>query len=203
MSFSTSPLRVVNDCLDPEQFVFVRAYAHQAEFSDVINPVDGVTYPGICADIPVWIQRALMQQIAKSMAVSVRQLKVHTCFFRVTTKNTLPAPHGAHNDISHADYSMFFYINEKPANLEGLAGTSLLSHKQTGLKGQPTRVEEWEVWQRDTNDHDAWNIDEIVFWEPNRMAIYPADRMHRAEPVGGWGTDQEDGRLVLIMFFSC
>jgi hypothetical protein len=203
MSSSTSQLRVVNDCLPAPLFASLRDFAHKADFGDVINPVDGVIYPGIMPSVPQWIQRSLIREIAKSMDVSVRQVKVDTCFFRVTHKNTPPAPHGAHNDISHAEYSMFFYVNDKPANLEGLAGTSLLSHKQTGLKGQPKSVEEWDIWQRDTNDYDAWHIDEMVFWEPNRMAIYPADRMHRAEPVGGWGSDQADGRLVLIMFFSC
>lgn len=202
MSSYTSPVKTVDDCLDAAMFARVRQVAHRGQFGDVENPVDGLTYPGICTDVPMWMQRLFVAQIAKAMDWETSEVHIQTVFFRVTTTNTPVAPHQAHNDISHAEYSMFFYINNKPLDLEGIAGTSLLSHGVTGMNGWPRSVEEWECWNRDTNDYDAWHIDEMVFWESNRMAIYPAERMHRAEPVGGWGLDQTDGRLVLIIFFS-
>jgi hypothetical protein len=196
-------VKTVDQALAPALFDQIRRWAHRQTFVDVDSPYDGATYPDLVVDIPMWIHVAVRAAIAECMDVHYSNLKIQTQFFRLTTENTPPAPHGAHNDAIHGRYSAFYYINDKPANLEGLAGTSLLSHKETGLYEQPELPEEFEAWKRDTNNYDAWHIDEMVFWESNRLSIYPAVRMHRAEPPGGWGEGPKDGRLVLITFFSC
>jgi len=194
-------LIVASDCLPDQLFRSLQHFAHNSVFKDVESPHDGVTYPDLCVDIPQWIHIAIRAEIANAMGIDYRDVNIHLQFMRLTTEATPKAPHGAHNDAIHGSHSAFFYINEKPD--EVMAGTSLLSHKITGMTHQPRTVEEWDLWMRDTNDYDKWKIDEMSFWEPNRMAIYDADRMHRAEPPGGWGSNETDGRLVLITFFSC
>lgn len=179
----------------------LREFIAGATFGKVTSPYDGVIYPGICLEVPKWIEIAITEAIASCIDCDYRDVKIRDQFWRVTTESTPPAPHGAHNDSIHAPMSAFYYANEKPD--EVFAGTSLVSHKETGMSRQPKTVAELDVWSRDTNNYDAWSIDEIIFWEPNRLAVYEADRMHRAEPVGGWGKGPEDGRLVLITFFSC
>jgi len=196
-------VKIRDEAIAPGLFESLRQFARNANFTTVESPYDGVEYPDLVVEIPPWIRVAIGCAIAECMDVDYRHLKIHTQFFRLTTENTPAAPHGAHNDAIHGEFSAFYYVNDKPENLEGIAGTSLLTHKRTGMAYQPRTVEEWEVWNEDTNNYDAWQIDEMVFWEPNRLAIYPAERMHRAEPPGGWGEDASDGRLVLITFFSC
>ena len=195
-------MKVVDDVLPQDMFSRVKQVAHSGVFESLTSPYDDIEYPGICADIPPWMKAVFKSEIAKAMGRSVASVEIQAMFMRVTTTNTPPAPHGAHNDAIHGTHSMFYYINDEPADLRSLAGTSLLSHKVTGMKGSPQTVEEWDAWKRDTNDYHAWHIDDMAFWSPNRMAIYEAGRMHRAEPPGGWGSDQTDGRLVLIIFFS-
>ena len=196
-------VKIVDDAFSPNFAANIRKFAHGAEFTSVESPYDGVEYPDLVVDIPKWIEVLVRTKIAETLDVDYQSVDIGAQFLRLTTESTPPAPHGAHNDAIHGKYSAFYYINDVPEGLEALAGTSLLTHKESGLKAQPHRVEEWQVWQRDTNKYDAWRIDEMVLWQPNRLAIYPAERMHRAEPPGGWGKDQTDGRLVLITFFSC
>jgi len=199
-SCENSPVKTVDQAVAPSLFSQIRNWAHKAEYESVFSPYDEIEYPDLVVEIPIWIHICLRTAIAECMGADYSGIYIHTQFARLTTESTPPGPHGAHNDAIHGEYSAFFYINDAPDDVA--AGTSLLTHKKTGLNSQPTRVEEWEAWQRDTSNYDAWNIDEMVVWEPNRLSVYPAARMHRAEPVGGWGKDATDGRLVLITFFS-
>jgi len=202
MSYSEkSVVKTVDEALPPQLFQSLRSWAQNADFKDIESPADGVVYPGIVVDIPKWIEVCVRTEIAENMGYNYGDVDIDTQFFRLTTESTAKAPHGAHNDAIHGEYSAFLYVNEKPE--EVMAGTSLVTHKRTGLNSQPQCVEEWDCWREDTHNYDAWKIDEMVFWEPNRLSIYPAARMHRAEPPGGWGKDGSDGRLVLITFFSC
>lgn len=196
-----SEVKTVDDALVPKLAQSVREWAHHCEFGPVESPYDGVEYPDLVVDIPKWIEVCLRCAIADALDVHYNTIKIGAQFFRLTTETTPPAPHGAHNDAIHGKYSAFYYVNEAPDGV--IAGTSLLRHRATGLNSQPASVYEWELWHRDTNEYNAWHIDELVKWKPNRLAIYPAERMHRAEPPGGWGQDATDGRLVLITFFSC
>ena len=202
-SFKRREVEVLDNALPKELFHSLRRYAQNAQYREVVNPVDGVAYPDICPEVPSWIQIAIQSKIAKMMECPYHQLEVHTQFFRLTRKSSPPAPHGAHNDKSHSDYASFYYINDVPPDLQDEAGTALVSHKKTGMRRQPRDQGELEIWQRDTNVYDAWNIDRLIKFVPNRLAIYDSERMHRAEPPGGWGEDPYDGRLVLITFFSC
>ena len=200
-SLENSPVKTVDQAVAPQLFESIRRWAHAAEFINIKSPLDDVTYSDLVVDIPLWIQICLRTAIAECMGADYSEIYIHTQFARLTTESTPAAPHGAHNDAIHGEYSAFFYVNEKPEEM--FAGTSLLTHKLGVLSHQPKTRDEWDLWKDDTNDYDAWNIDEMVFWEPNRLSIYPAARMHRAEPPGGWGKDASDGRLVLITFFSC
>ncbi len=193
-----SPVLIRDNVLPPKLFERWRQFYPHYTYEDVVNPVDGVTYPGICTYVPKWVDAFIRVSIVNLLDQPIR--KINAQFLRLTTEDTPPAPHGAHNDAAHAKYSAFFYLNPAPAGVR--AGTSLLTHTATRMTHAPRSVEEWEAWDRDTNDYDAWEIDELIEWRENRLAIYEADRMHRAEPPEGWGKDASDGRLVLITFFS-
>ena len=185
--------------MPPDLFEQVRRFAHSLEFQDAVNPVDGVTYPGISQDVPPVVSEYIAKAVAKALHKSVTDLQIDMQFWRLTTKYTPPAPHGAHNDGDHSGYAAFYYVNPAPGSG---AGTALVSHKELGMELGVKDDEERAAWSRDTNNYDAWDIDHLIEWKPNRLAIVRADRMHRAEPPGGWGTDPTDGRLVLITFFS-
>ena len=184
----------------PHLFEKVQLHARSLDYMGAVSPIDYVEYPDVSTAVPIWMKAWIKAAAAKCIGKSVPELEIHQCFFRLTTKNTPTAPHQAHNDESHSKYAAFFYVNEPPAHM--LAGTALVRHRETGLERGVEHPEEVEIWERDTNDYNAWEIIDMVMMKANRLAVIESDRMHRAEPPEGFGEDASDGRLVLITFFS-
>jgi hypothetical protein len=176
-------------------FDIVREWADNALYDEYRSPVDGVIYPGINADIPDWI-RAHTQAELQAITGSPREIK--HIFTRLSLEGN-KAPHQAHTDSTMGGYSLMVYLN-RPQDCRG--GTSIVRHRETGMYSNPKDAIEEYVWKRDTNRPQAWEIIDICWMEPNRACIFPAELMHRAEPVGGFGKDAKHGRLVLTAFFT-
>jgi len=171
----------------------LRQAAVNADYDGVTNPRDGVVYPEITDEIPAVVKDEIQLRLNECMG---RKVDINVMFMRLTSKNTKSAPHSAHNDSVMGDYTLLLYLNNGPG------GTSFVIHKETGMKGNPRTHKELAAWKRDTNIPDAWEIYEMVEMKQNRANIILASRMHRAEPVGGFGSDASDGRIVLTAFFT-
>lgn len=172
-----------------------RDLADAAVYTDVESPVDGVVYPGIWADLPGEIQWDVQNALQTYLQ---DEIHVAYMFMRLSVAGA-QAPHQAHTDSSMGTHSMMVYMT-RLEHCQG--GTSLLRHKQTGMTESPVSEELLEVWRRDTNTPDAWDVRGLVDMAPNRAFIFPSERMHRAEPIGGFGNGPADGRLVLTAFFN-
>jgi hypothetical protein len=183
---------LINNFLDC--FERLKQHAVEGHFEDVENPIDGVVYPGICQDIPDAIRSEVLSKLEALKGCPV----IDPVMFMRRSRKGVHAPNQVHNDISHGKFSCMVYINEQRPG----AGTSLVSHKETGLQESPTTDEELRTIERDKNTPDKWDIDLLVNMKPNTGCIFPAGRLHRAEPVGGFGTTEEDSRVVLTCFFS-
>lgn len=176
-------------------FDAVRRWADCAKFEDVTSPVDGVVYPDLCGAIPPWI---LSEMLAGASDLLGWMPVCRTIFARLSVVGRV-APHQAHTDASMGQYSMMVYLN-RPEHCAG--GTSILRHIETGAERNPTDAEGEAIWKRDTNVPDAWERTVMCGMKPNRALIFQADLYHRAEPIGGFGSNSKDGRTVLIMFFD-
>lgn len=175
-----------------ESYPTLKAHSLACKFDDIKNPVDGVIYPLICTDIPSEVQIELFDRLSGALG---RDIENPTIFMRMSTEG-VSVPHIAHNDISMGKHSLMLYLND------GVGGTSFLRHKETGMCYQPQREDLVEIAHRDQNDIDAW---EVMFTAPmaqNRSFIFDAGYFHRADPVGGFGSTQQDARIVLTVFFS-
>ena len=75
-------------------------------------------------------------------------------------------------------------------------------HKRTGLCENPISEKQLKVWEQDHSNPEAWSIMDMCQMKPNRALIFEAGKMHRAEPIGGFGRGPKDGRLVLTCFFD-
>ena len=168
-------------------FESFRKHATSQSYAGETNPYDGVFYPDISTGIPEEIQAEIVQKLEARLGIKI---KVGLMFMRLMTSHTPTPPHQAHHDKIMGRYTGLLYINE------GEGGTSLLSHKEYGVDVPD------EVWHRDTNRYDAWDIVDFVRIEPNKMTIIDSDHWHRAEPVQGFGDSPSDGRLVLTVFFD-
>ena len=173
-----------------------RAYCDTVVYDGEKNPVDGVFYPGISLDIPDEIKEEVVFKIEKEVD---RKISVNAFFLRLTTEK-MEAPHQAHTDTSMGKFSLMLYLN-RMEDCEG--GTSYVMHKRTGLSSHPINEKQINTWKEDCNNPDAWQITNICPMIPNRAFIFNANAMHRAEPVGGFGSNAANGRLVLTVFFDC
>lgn len=182
---------VVDDFL-PE-FDELQTYAKNATFSDVMNDFDGVTYPLICADIPRHLVISVLGHIAKHFAMPVDPV-----MFMRRSPAGVPCPHQVHSDASMGTHSLMLYLNEEK-DCQG--GTSFLSHKLTGIAYNPELSMFANLVVDDQNSAEAWDVRDMVEMRPNRAVIFDAGRLHRAEPVGGFGDTPENTRVVLTCFF--
>lgn len=174
---------IIDGFLPAGIFESLRQHCDTLDYSGVKNPVDGVVYPGISIDIPLsvlsWLGRP------------------KTVFMRLSLPG-MQAPHQAHTDTLMGSESLMLYLC-RPQHCRG--GTSLVEHIETGMRSDPVSKDHEAIWQRDTNNPGAWRIYDEVQMQSNRAAIFDASLMHRAEPVGGFGTNAKDGRLVLTAFY--
>jgi len=163
-------------------------------FGDFTSPWDGVVYPGINRDIPESITDWLKMRLGLIVNGPIEPKAI---FARVTTKNTGPAPHQIHCDTIMGMYSAHVYIS---TYWPEASGTSFWTHHSEGPKHTPatdlTRVLE------DMNDVSRWTQTMVCQGKFNRLLVHDASFWHCAEPVGGWGENAEDGRVVLTCFFN-
>lgn len=178
-----------------EDFEKLAEHARSVQYGDVENPADGVTYPDISIEVPEPVAREVAGKVSQLVG---RKLRVNTIFFRRTCAETETAPHQAHTDSAMAEYTFIGYMQDGP---EG-TGTSLVRHKRHGFNSDPWTEGEFQAWKRDTNNYDAWEIEDLTQMKANRAAIYQSKMMHRAEPVGGFGDCNDNGRIVLVCFLE-
>lgn len=169
-----------------------RDYCNSLDYAGVTNPADGVFYPGVSLAIPGEIADEVREKIERIEGVPV---SIRAIFLRLSTRG-MEAPHQAHTDAIMGKKSFMLYLSE------GEGGTALVRHV-SGMDRTPVDEDHRLLWERDTNTPDAWQITDICEMRPNRACIFDADLMHRAEPVGGFGENSLDGRLVLTAFYEC
>lgn len=176
-------------------FDSLRKHCDDVDFKGETNPVDNVFYPGVSTDIPTYIK----EQVKKSIETSLgERIKINAIFMRLSPEGVI-APHQAHTDATMGDTAMMLYLN----NIDDcLGGTSFVMHKASGMKSNPINQKQQNIWERDTNMTNAWQVLDICEMLPNRALIFDSKLMHRSEPVGGFGKDSKDGRLVLTAFFD-
>lgn len=173
----------INSFLD--DYKSMRKHRDTLSYDGVTSPVDNVFYPGVSLDIPQEVKDEIKQKLDDLFG----QVKINYLFLRLSPKG-VHAPHQAHNDESMGDHSLMLYLNQSK-HCEG--GTSFVSHKSGN---------DIEMWTEDCNKPYKWNIDTMCHMEENKACIFDAARMHRSEPVGGFGYHAKNARLVLVCFFD-
>jgi hypothetical protein len=172
-----------------------REWAINQDYTGSVNPADGVLYPGILADVPDLLYDEVVNGIQRMLG---RPILPQTMFLRLSTLG-MEAPHQAHNDEVMGDFSFMLYLNTEE---QCTGGTELVVHKDTGMYCTPHTDDEMLAWAKDTNVRDAWRVKQLIEMKPNRAAAFNAHLMHRAAPIGGFGSSPENGRLALTCFFK-
>lgn len=181
----------INDFLEfPDALI---GYSKEAAFKDEVNPVDGVVYPLICADIPEPILHDIMFNL--TYKVLSRLPKDPTCFMRRSPAG-VDVPHKFHTDNSMGDYSLMLYLEDRED-----AGTGFAKHIETGATDSNIDDDSLSKTIRDCNTDSKWQIYKEVEMVKNKALIFDASMFHVALPIGGFG-EANKARTVLTCFFS-
>lgn len=183
-------MMIIDDFL--ECYDHLKLYANIADFKDVVNPVDNVVYPLICADIPEFVIEDIQSNLNWVMR---RDITINTIFMR-RSPDGIDVPHMAHTDNSMGDYSLMLYMNDREDG-----GTALLKHIETGMETAPESEDMLNRAKRDQNKTSAWSVRDMARMKQNRAFIFDAHEFHCALPIGGFGRGI-DSRTVLTVFFS-
>lgn len=180
---------VLDDFLPDDIFEALREYADNADFVDYES--QGVSYSGIVPEIPTEIEQIIQHRmpfVAHDM----------TIFLRFSLEG-MQYPHQVHSDWEMGDTSMMLYLNREE-DCQG--GTAFVSHKDSNMFIHPDMDSRLEQLNRDQDNPEKWDIYELCEMKPNRALFFPSWLLHRAEPIGGFGTNREHGRVVLTAFFN-
>lgn len=187
---------IVDEFFEPIVASQLRLETVTKEFKDHMNPVDGVTYPGILrADEVV---RSLVETSLLSH-FDYAKIKLKDVFFRLSIWGT-SAPQQAHTDVTMGKYTLLVYMNDVYPKV--YCGTTILEHASGMMPTNPQNSYQELVANNDKNNAQAWTIVGMCQAKFNRAFIIRSDLFHRSEPVGGFGVDNIDGRLVLCAFFE-
>lgn len=175
------------------EFAKARAFADSAVYTDQVYPGDGALYPGICIDIPSWLERDMMLKLRR---VGFREIRPKMTFLRMSTQGK-KVPHRVHTDAMVGQWTFLCYLSESEDG-----GTGFYAHKQTGQRTHPRTAEDVAIWSRDQHDLSLWDQVGFVPMENNRAVLFPSDLYHCALPLDGFGNSALDARIVLTCFFN-
>lgn len=175
-----------------------RRYAIKQSYEGVVNPQDNVLYPDISIKIPEEVRLEINSKALMAVTQNENAFIEPKALFMRMSKTGVHVPHQAHTDKNIADYTLLLYLN-KDEDCQG--GTDVLEHIE-GMKIHPQTEEEIELWKRDTNTPEQWIKTGFCPMKFNRAFILRSDLFHRAQPLGGFGDTNENGRLVLTLFFN-
>jgi len=184
---------IVDDFLDDIEGV--RAYASTLDFQGMTNPEDGVFYSGVSIDIENRLQAEYVYKLSKLFG---QEITPNYMFFRLSTVDSL-APYQAHTDMIMGTHAAIVYLNREE---DCRGGTELVRHIETGMDYNPKDEVELALWEAEQNMPDKWEQVELAEMAENRLVLIDAALMHRSLPIGGYGHDISDGRIVLTCFFS-
>jgi len=118
--------------------------------------------------------------------------------FRLNYDGELPN-HAVHSDAGWGTKALVLYLSEK----EG-TGTAFWKHKQTGATSisMSTAPALLPYIAPDWNNVEAWEQTDMVQSKYNRALIYDGQDFHSRWPFEAYGKNIDDGRLIVVGFFT-
>ena len=170
-----------------EDYAGVRRQALAAPFIDWEGP-DGAIYKRIC---PAHIPRVsdLIEELYGPHALLGMGIRLNYGGERPNQS--------IHSDVGWGTHAAVVYLCEGPG------GTAFWKHKKTGA----TRLPAWDADLRNTvapdmEDEAQWEQVELAELKPNRAVFYESEVFHSRWPFAAFGEGPEDGRLILVAFFT-
>jgi hypothetical protein len=190
-------LRVFDDFLpNPE---LVRQSALRAGFG-TWSPHQGDIGASFYSGVSFWGDHA---SLFKALHQRIGQIIPSSMFFRITNPSMEHAL--IHSDREYGDYTAIVYMSPTHPN----SGTAFYKHRETGMVNMPPLDElmasplfsklRQQMLDAREDDWDAYEFVEGTF---NRCLIFDAPKIHCRIPKVGYGTDENDSRMVWVCHFG-
>lgn len=181
---------VIDDFLTEDEAHSLREIAVKASYIDWHGP-DGELYKRICIiDSP---------DITKAIEDVCGPVKMLGQAFRLNYDEELPNA-AIHSDIGWGTHALVLYLNDTE---DDLGGTAFWKHKLTGAeKIEHNDQELLKLVQPDWDKEEAWETTRYVPMKFNRATIYESKLFHSRYPFDAFGSTPEDGRLIVVAFFT-
>ena len=102
-----------------------------------------------------------------------------------------------HSDVGWGTHAAVVYLCDGPG------GTAFWKHTPTNA----TRLPAWDddlrnIVAQDVDDGSKWEQVALAELKPNRAVFYESEVFHSRWPFEAFGDGAEDGRLILVAFFT-
>jgi len=178
-------IKVIDNALtDPTG---VRTLGLNAEYIDWKGP-DGDVYKRVSIqDIPS------IRQLIEGVYGTV---DIHGMAFRLNYQDEQPNA-TIHSDMGWGTHALVYFL------CDGIGGTAFWQHKKSSAyRIAPGDLELFEQVKDDWDTEDAWNLKATVDLKFNRALMYESELFHSRHPAAAFGSSPEDGRLILVAFFT-
>lgn len=132
-----------------------------------------------------------------------RQIIPTSMFFRITNPGMEKAL--IHSDREYGQHTAIVYLSpDSPVR----SGTGFYQHHQSGMREMPPLEEMmklpevFEDFKRDMLDESAWDMYKFVEAKYNRCLLFDAPLIHCRIPNIGYGTQDDDSRMVWVVHYS-
>lgn len=165
----------------------VRQHALLSEFTDWEGH-DGQVYKRICITNVPTLSKRLEEEVGKFELLGMG--------YRLNYADELPNQ-AIHSDLGWGTHALVLYLGDGPG------GTAFWKHKPSGTiairKGQ---VGLFNKIGNDWVDESKWEQRELIQMKKNRCLIYESALYHSRFPFKAFGSTPEDGRLIVVAFFT-
>lgn len=139
----------------------------------------------------------------KALHERLGQIIPSSMFFRITNPSMEHAL--IHSDREYGDYTAIVYLSEGE-----WSGTGFYQHQETGWVDMPPVAElmkdrpMFEKIRQQMLDasEDDWQLYEVIEARMNRCLVFDAPKIHCRLPKVGYGTTQDNSRMVWVAHFA-
>lgn len=187
--YQDEDLMVVDDFLDfPES---IRLQGITTTYGDYAGP-DGQLYKRVSV-------QTLPEVVEKLEELSQRKVNMLGMGFRLNFEGETPN-NEIHADLGWGEYAAVVYLSEPPEGMEN--GTAFWKHQTGPDRIRRGETEVFEAVKDDWNREDKWEQLKFVSCKYNSAIIYRSELFHSRWPFEAFGNSPEDGRLVVVAFFT-
>jgi hypothetical protein len=190
-------LTIVDDFLPNAHEVREKAilYGFRTEMFEGVNyPTVGIDY--IPPEILAGMSELYGNKPINALVMAFRQCKLNSPMHKLV-----------HSDNTTAELAAVLYLNPEGTYPSG-TGTAFWRHRETGWEHQPTEREmhdagvSLEALANDKNVPELWDLMFVAPAKFNRLITYPTTAFHSRWPWEGFGTTDEDARLIHAAFYN-